>query len=277
MMNVCHELELEYAKRLRASSRGERRRLYREAYNAVSEAGAAAMPESVEQRTAGTSPALVQSLIRLCEPSDRVLEVGCGRGYTCLNLASHVASLVGMDVSDPALSEAQELLSRNGIANARLQRGFADELTSYFGTQAFDKVISIDVYEHLHPEDAFVHLAEVLAVLRPGGEYIIVTPNRLTGPHDITRHLFPDAVEPLGFHLNETTSSQLLQALREVGFVGFHSVLPLSHKLPVPVDIVYPSVLDVFLEKQYQRSRILSRIMRGLRLVGTVFLIAARP
>jgi 2-polyprenyl-3-methyl-5-hydroxy-6-metoxy-1,4-benzoquinol methylase len=276
MTNHWQELELEYARRLRVSGRDERRQLYGEAYSAVSEARASAMPEPPEKRTAGTSPALVRSLIRLCDPTDRVLEVGCGRGYTCLNLASHVASVVGLDVSDPALDEAQELLDTNGIANVRLQKGFADELTQYFGAQAFDKVISIDVYEHLHPEDGTMHLTEVFAVLKPAGEFIVVTPNHLTGPHDITRQLFPSATEPVGFHLNETTCSQLIEELRGVGFTEFRSVLPLSCRLPILADILYPPTLDVFLEKQYQRNTTVGTVLRALRVVGRVFLIARR-
>jgi 2-polyprenyl-3-methyl-5-hydroxy-6-metoxy-1,4-benzoquinol methylase len=271
------ELEIEYARRLRNSSPDERRELYAEAYSAVSEKGASTMPSDPEKRTAGTSPSLVRSLIRLCHPSDRVLEVGCGRGYTCLRLAPHVASLVGIDVSDPALNEARELLNTYHIRNVSIQRGFADELTRSFGQAVFDKVISIDVYEHLHPEDAAMHLSEVYAVLKPGGRSIVLTPNRLTGPHDITTALFPDAKQPLGFHLNETTCGELVSLMKEVGFVKFRSVMPTSFKTPVPFDILYPSALFIWFERQFPIVRRGSFMRRVVDRVSGIFLIAEKP
>ena len=109
----CQELEIEYAKRLRASNRDERKRLYVEAYRVVSEKWMSELPKAPEKRTAGTSLNLVNSLIRICDSSDYILEVGCGRGYTCLKLSPHVASIVGLDVSDSVLNESRELLEAN--------------------------------------------------------------------------------------------------------------------------------------------------------------------
>lgn len=275
-MNSLQELEMEYAKRLRNSSREERRGLYLEAYSAVSEKGALAMPKEPEKRTAGTSPSLVNSIIRLCDSSDSILEVGCGRGYTCLKLAPHVASLVGIDVSDPTLNEARKLLETNQVSNVSILRGFADELTQYFGEEVFDKVISIDVYEHLHPEDAIMHLFQVYSVLNPKGRFIVVTPNRLTGPHDITRKLFPDADRPLGFHLNETTCTELVQQMEEVGFVKVRAVMPISFRTPIPFDIIYPCTLFIWFEKKFPRVRRRSLIGRFVSMVSGIFLIAEK-
>jgi SAM-dependent methyltransferase len=276
-MKTPQELEVEYARRLRASTPAQRRRLYAEAYGVVSELVARAMSEAPEERTAGTSPALVRSLARLCASTDHVLEVGCGRGYTCLKLAPHVTSLIGLDVSDPALEEARELLSSNGVSNVTLQKGLADGLTDYFGYAVFDKVISLDVYEHLHPEDAIAHLRETYAVLKPGGQYIVVTPSRLTGPHDITKQFSPHSSEPLGFHLNETTCAELSMQLQGAGFTTLRSVLPLSFKLSVPLDIIYPARLLALLESLYDSNSTARAFLRGFRIVGRLFIIAGKP
>jgi 2-polyprenyl-3-methyl-5-hydroxy-6-metoxy-1,4-benzoquinol methylase len=275
-MNSVQELEMEYAKRLRDSSHDERRGLYVEAYSAVSEKGALAIPEEREKRTAGTSPSLVNSITRLCDSADQILEVGCGRGYTCLKLAPHVASIVGIDVSEPTLNEARKLMETHQVSNVSILRGFADELTRHFGEEVFDKVISIDVHEHLHPEDALMHLLQVYSVLKPKGRFIVVTPNRLTGPHDVTRELFPDADRPLGFHLNETTCTELVQQMEEVGFVKVRAVMPISFRMPVPFDIIYPCTLFAWIEKQIPRVRRGSRMDRLVSMVSGIFLIAER-
>jgi len=275
--NSWPELEIKYAKMLRESNRTERRHLYVEAYSTVSELRGSNMPEETEKRTAGTSEALVRSLIHLCKPGDHILEIGCGRGYTCLKLAPHATSIVGTDISAPVLNEARELLQETQISNVKIQKAFAHELTDNFGKDTFDKVISIDVYEHLHPEDAVTHLSEVYSVLKPGGEYIVVTPNRLTGPHDVTSDVFPDAKEPLGFHLNETTYGELVQQMKYAGFARFCSVTRCPSILPVAFAMVYPSRLTIWLEKRYSKVKDDSFMGRWYKkAIGRIFLIARK-
>jgi predicted SAM-dependent methyltransferase len=79
------------------------------------------------------------------------------------------------------------------------------ELVERFRPQSFSLAVSIDVVEHLHPDDAREHVKQVFQLLRPGGRYMIFMPSRLDGPHDITAQEYPDAKRALGFHLNEST------------------------------------------------------------------------
>ena len=59
-------------------------------------------------------------------------------------------------------------------------------------------------------------------MLRPEGRYIFETPNRITGPHDVSRHF--DVVST-GFHLKEYTHTELLRIGRASGFRSFRSPL----------------------------------------------------
>src|SRR2546425_9014273 len=74
---------------------------------------------------------------------------------------------------------------------------------------------SNQLMEHLHPDDALEQLENIVKVLVPGGVYICITPNRLTGPHDISRHF--DAVAT-GFHLREYTRTELRDLFKAAGF-----------------------------------------------------------
>jgi SAM-dependent methyltransferase len=216
-------LEFEYAKRLRESiSINERKRLYTEAYSAVSILALQRFSsDKPEERTAGTSKSLVKLLSKIVDKNDDVLEIGCGRGYTCLMLAPYVKSMVGIEVSDSAIMESMKILLQDRIGNAEIKQVSAIDIDDNFESEEFSVCLSIDVFEHLHPDDAREHLAQVFQVLRPGGRYIIIMPNRLTGPHDITRTEFPDAKEALGFHLNESTYKEVIELSRTIGFDKF--------------------------------------------------------
>ncbi len=265
-MERSEELEFEYAERLRSSTRDERKTLYEEAYSVVSEVYMAklASPDP-EKRTAGTYRGLAEMLARVCRPDEKVLEVGCGRGYTCMVLAPYVKEIVGVDVSEPSLDEARRLMRQYNIDNAQILKMGGDELQDHFSSESFDTVISIDVYEHLHPEDGLQHLKDVYAVLKPKGKYIIVSPNQIDGPHDITKDIYPDAKQAMGFHLNETTKCKLTGLMREIGFKKFRSGLPLASKAPWLFDVWYPARLDCCLERVYgkiERPGFLKRLLR---------------
>ena len=276
-MEKWHALELEYAQKLRTSSRRERKELYREAYSVVSAEAMKLMPPEPEKRVSGTSRRLIDTIARHCHKEQAVLEVGCGRGFTCLCLAPHVGTIVGTDVSEPALAEARELLRRNHVTNATIVQLGADELTKQFPQDTFDVAISIDVIEHLHPEDAAEHLKETLLVLKPGGRCIIATPNRLTGPHDITRLVHPDASVAEGFHLNETTGVELASTLRRLGFRDLRVVPPFISRSRLSRGMTLPFVFQRWLEmafcKLHRPRRIRRRLARQLGLV----LIARKP
>lgn len=106
--------------------------------------------------------AMVRSRLR---PDLDLLDIGCGGGklfpYDYRGLARRV---VGVDL-DPALWENETLDER--------VHGSVEQLP--FDAGSFDVAYSRYVFEHLpHPERAF---AEISRVLRPGGVFVVLTPN----------------------------------------------------------------------------------------------------
>ncbi len=76
--------------------------------------------------------------------------------------------------------------------------------------------VAREVYaEHFHPEDVASHLSEVARVPEPGGWFGLDTPNRISGPHDISRGFSGEAT---GLHLKEWTHGELVELLMCRGF-----------------------------------------------------------
>ncbi len=145
-----------------------------------------------------------------------LLDIGCGRGDQLIALAAQHRRCVGLDVSAEVLMPEAER-----PANISFVLGDAVDL-AVIPDASFDVVISNQLLEHLHPDDAPRHLAAVRRVLRPGGRYVFDTPSRLTGPHDVSRHF--DA-ESTCFHLREYDFRSLLPMLRAAGFRRVRSPL----------------------------------------------------
>ncbi len=126
-------------------------------------------------------------LLRMLERlphSVRILELGCGGGSLLRDLAARgYRELVGLDLARTALREARARETPAWLLAAEAER-------LPFQARSFDVVLSVDLIEHV--EDLDSHLAEVARVLRPGGWYLLKTPNRplaelyyrLAGLHD---------------------------------------------------------------------------------------------
>jgi ubiquinone/menaquinone biosynthesis C-methylase UbiE len=140
------------------------------------------------------------------EPSDQVLEVGCGGGTLLSHLiARGPRNVVGVDWLRTSVD-----LARRRNSRARLLQGDACALP--FRDGRFDKVVAQHLVEHF--EDTKRVLTEWRRVLRPKGVLVIVTPN-IHFPHqewfdDPThRHIFSEAdlrdqLSGTGFSVNET-------------------------------------------------------------------------
>jgi len=154
--------------------------------------------------------------------------------------APRVREAVGIDVSEPSLDEVRALARNRQLTNLAVHNARADDLVGQFGHNAFDKVFCVDVYEHLHPEDGEAHLAQALEVLRPGGMYVLVAPNRHTGPSDITRQEFPHVRQALGFHLNEPTLAEIVGLMRSIGFRPIRSFAWFNYRSTAWLRFVWP-------------------------------------
>lgn len=132
-----------------------------------------------------------------------VLEAGSGEGYGA-NLISTVATAVTcVDYDLSAVEHTRARYSHLEIHQANL-------IDLPLPDSSVDTVVNFQVIEHLWDQQAFI--SECLRVLRPGGELLISTPNRIT--------FSPGRDTPLNpFHTRELDPAELRELLTTPGFV----------------------------------------------------------
>lgn len=134
----------------------------------------------------------------------RLLDLGCGTGFTLTQLPSGVRA-VGLDYSATALR-----LARRRATGAELVRGSAYALP--FAEASFDAALALDVLEHL--DDDLGAARELHRVIAPGGVAIVTVPAfaELWSAHD----------EALDHH-RRYRLHEIVGVLRDAGFEIEHS------------------------------------------------------
>jgi SAM-dependent methyltransferase len=126
--------------------------------------------EEYRQMRPGWQPAteVYAGLVRrYLRPESRLLDVGCGRGGLVEQLGHPLHQVVGVDPDVVSLREHRLPMPRAAALSNALP----------FAANRFDLAFASWLLEHL--ERPAEDLAEVGRVLRPGGVFIFITPNRL--------------------------------------------------------------------------------------------------
>ena len=203
-------IERELAARLRTATRAERRHLYTEVYDELFRRVphhpqlALKLDEELRRRTIAERLELLQTYLK---PNSTYLELGPGDCSLALEIAKQVRRVYAVDVSRE--------ITRDVVLPDNFELIISDGSSIPVPEDSIDLAYSDQLMEHLHIEDAREQLQNIHRVLAPGGAYICITPNRLSGPHDVSRN-FDDVAT--GFHLKEYSLTELSQMFSAAGF-----------------------------------------------------------
>lgn len=104
----------------------------------------------------------------------KVLDYGSGSGYGTALISDSCLQIIGVDVSDEAVSHARSHFSAPNLSYLQIERAEVAPLP--FPDSSFDVVISFQVIEHVDEVSAYLH--EIERVLVPRGRVLIATPDR---------------------------------------------------------------------------------------------------
>jgi SAM-dependent methyltransferase len=205
-----YEIEKELANRLRNGSIEERHFLYSAVYDELFRR----VPYH-SQLTKKTFPQerlqfihhQMKLIKRFIDENTIFMEIGSGDCALSFEVSKYVKQVYAIDVSNEItkakdVPENFHLILSDGcsipVSEASVHVSYSDQLI-----------------EHLHVDDAVVQLQNICQSLVPQGVYICITPNRLTGPHDISKYFDEVAT---GFHLKEYTFTDLDRLFKQAGF-----------------------------------------------------------
>jgi len=149
----------------------------------------------------------------------KALEVGCGGGILCEQIARMGFGTTGMDPSDQALEAARRHAQQSGL-NINYVGGVGEKLP--FPGMSFDVVFCCDVLEHV--KDLGQVVAEISRVLKPGGYFFYDTINRTVVSKLVAIKIWQDwkafAFMPKDLHVWEMfiKPSELKLHLQKSGF-----------------------------------------------------------
>lgn len=131
-----------------------------------------------------------------------VLEAGCGEGYGADLIADVANQVIALDYDEATVAHVRARYPRIDTRHGNLA-----ELP--LPDASVDVVVNFQVIEHLWDQAQFV--AECARVLRPGGVFMVSTPNRIT--------FSPGRDTPLNpFHTRELNAAELTELLETAGF-----------------------------------------------------------
>ena len=204
-------IERELADRLRLAPRSQRPGLYCEVYDELFRrvqhhpqlhaANGAPRQREVDGLLALTRGFLTSSTV--------MMEVGAGDCALAIRAAAIVKRVYAIDVS--------EQITRGVSCPANLSLVLSDGCSIPVPEGSVDVAVSNQLMEHLHPDDAREQLHNIYRSLAPGGVYVCITPNRVYGPHDVSKYFDQVAT---GFHLIEYNARDIRRLFASAGFSG---------------------------------------------------------
>lgn len=260
-----YELERKLADELRNASREVRIELYPLVYNKLFEL-TPHHPQLLRKSDPSARKLHIRNQIRILrhflKPNSTFVEIGAGDCSLTLEAAKFAAYVFAIEIS--------QVIAKTENAPPNFKLVLLRGLNIPLPAGSVNVAYSNQLIEHLHPDDALEQTKSIYYILAERGIYICITPNRLNGPHDISKFFEENAK---GLHLREYSSRELSRLLRDAGFRKVQSLYLFRGKvflLPLCFVKLLETLLDFFpapIMKKIAHGRLLKFVL-GIKLVA---------
>lgn len=150
---------------------------------------------------------VVEQVPGLAVPHQRALDIGCGDGHLCAELArAGWAEVIGIDLSRPRIERARERYPHLHFYGSLDEAGIEEG--------SLDLVVLDNVIEHLL--DPRAELQNLVSRLRPTGRLVVITPSLESGHYRLLGRRWTPELAP-HHHVFLFTSRSLAQMLGHAG------------------------------------------------------------
>lgn len=157
----------------------------------------------------------IATILRLLpKPPGRLMDMGCGTGWTSMWFARCGYDVLGIDISQEMIDAAEESASEAELSNLRF-------LTCDYENLDMEEEFDCAVFYHSlhHAEDEVAALRSVYRALRPGGVCVTCEPGDGHAEAEASRR----AVELFGTTEKDMPPRHILRIGREIGFREGHA------------------------------------------------------
>ncbi|MFH1786427.1 MAG: class I SAM-dependent methyltransferase [archaeon] len=140
----------------------------------------------------------------------KVIEIGCGYGKYTVRLAPLVKSISAIDMSEKELARAIAITPERLKSKIQYKHVSAADLP--FADASFDTAFLAFVFHEIPHEEQEKALAEILRVLKPGGQAVLIDPTPYSPFHKFVRIFKPE--EDHGWRV-ERSNARIVQAVEQ--------------------------------------------------------------
>jgi len=174
----------------------------------------------------------------------RILDAGCGSGRVAKEMLEQGHEVVGIDYLESNVYYATLLVPEGIFAQGDLRQDLTE--SHDFVPESFDVIVSVEVYEHIPPEDSSAVLSNFLTLLKPGGKLIISAPSK--------------ALPQSQLHYRHFDEQNFKHELAEAGFDVTHVIK--QHSLDKRTSWLLYGEFDRFVDNNWLRPHFLKRWRR---------------